>query len=154
MNIIQPRDFRKIKDVFLNRTGKKIGELVSYKGRLYYLTYRGGGIHFMRKRRGFGIDKILLDHWIEYEQNMKMLGSSGLKIIFFYDGIREKRYFVISPSELKKVANAEEGYAKEMPNGRIETYGMQTFVSVDKLQILGFSPEDIDVVKWKKILAK
>jgi len=148
-NIIRQEEFKKIKDVFLNRTGKKIGELVVYKGQPYYLTYRGGGIHFMRKTQSFGIDEILLEHWIEYENNMKFMGDMGLKIVFFYDGVREKRYYVISPSELLRIAVAIEGYAKETVKG-FETYGRQAFVKIKDLHILGYAPNDIIVKNWKQ----
>jgi hypothetical protein len=134
--------------------GTKIGEIVLYKKRLYYLTHRHPE-HFMRKWQSFGIDKGILEKVLNEEINYKRMLRDPkfiLFIIFFYIGEREQRYYIIDPMKIQ-----EEGiidtFTKDTGNS-IETYGTQYFYPLHKMAILGYDKEDYEIRKReKKIVA-
>ena len=152
--IIFPWDFEKIRDVCLNRKdknkGTKIGKIVRYDGKIYYFSYRSP-IHYFRKIRGFGISKGILKCIIEEENVIKeMLGDKHfeLKIIIFYDGVNEKRYFLSDPYDWLEYGQEAE-YTKDTGN-TLETYGNQIFLSQKYMKILGYDKNDHEIQKLKE----
>jgi len=157
VRIIKDTDFRVIKPITLNRqkrvdadgyiyfSGTTIGYLVVFKptGEIFYTTYREP-IHFFRKTQSFGISKNLLEKWLEYEENARMIDDDFVfKIIFKYFGKRERRYYTATAREIKKY-NDERGYVKDRGN-IIEDYGNQYFFPLKKMKILGYDKDDYKV---------
>lgn len=143
MKIIYRKLFKKIRDVRLNREGKKIGELVWYGNKIYYLTERNDS-HYMVKHHAFGIDKgilkHILDNEIEYSKPMQDKNFI-LFMIFHYRGARERRYYIIDPMKIEEL-NINEQYVKDTDSNTIESYGSQLFVPLDKMGIMGYDPDD------------
>lgn len=170
MNIIKPSSFKIIKPIYLNtptQVATPVGTNISFKGTLIghlayyrktdevvYLTYRGGGEHFMKKYSGLGIDYVLVDKFLsDYETTVKKIFDNfDMKVVFYYDGVREHRYYYITLSQLKRLA-IEDGFASEK-GGQIMTWGRQLFINLKDMDILGYAENDIDVLNWQKILSK
>jgi len=165
MQIIKPNFFRIIRPIYLNTPtqtampmrgnvsfkGTKIGDLVMFKPtqEVMYLTYRGGGIHFMRKYQSLGIDMTLVQKFLsDYSNNAKVLFNNfDMKIVFFYDGEKEHRYYYVTLSELKKKA-IQDGFSSEK-DGQIMTWGQQLFVKIKEMKILGYAENDDEILHPK-----
>lgn len=145
--IINPRDFKTLEEVRLNRKGPKIGEIVNYKGRLYYLTYRES-IHYFRIFNGFGVDKtifwgmVMKDFGKAWQKRfMKSWNVEG--IIIHYKGKKENRYYF---------ADLDTWFLKSTPYGRakmatedIETYGEQIILNKKYMKIFGYDKTDHEI---------
>ena len=155
--IVPSRDFRIIKDVRLNRDGKKIGELMEivgnnlrqYKGTYCHYTHRTPSVHFYRLKQSYGIQKNLLAKI--------MTGDDPLlkritHIVIFSNGVKEKRYYIV-PIETYIESDIRTFHGKNTLLD-VEDYGEQKHVRVKDMQILGFSPDDITVQKNKEARRK
>jgi len=151
MNIIQKTEFTHLRDVRLNRQGKKIGEIVKFKGNIYYFTYRTSE-HFFIKFRGFGLDRGILKHLLEEEETIRKLLQNPnfeLKIIIFYDGKREKRYYLVDIWDFI-MKGIEVEYTKDVKDGDIESYGVQKILPIKDMKLLGYDLHDEEVIKYRK----
>lgn len=128
ITITQPLHIEKVKDVYLNRGGKRIGYIgwLYSRGRriLVYVSPRRID-HFFRKAVGFGIDKPLLKKlfWGDYNE----AGCKVEKIVIRYEGVRGCRYFISNVEDWYD--HAEVGEYPKAFSDRIETYGTQAFLN-------------------------
>lgn len=116
-----------IRDVFLNREGRKIGQIVRFgiQKRIVYLSKRSRE-HYFIKHRGFGLDSVLLKNLItEHEVD---------RIVILYQGVRGRRYFVSNIDDWI-MHGKNVGYAKEKEND-VETYGKQKILCEDYMKEL------------------
>ena len=166
MRIINPHDFRKIKDVIIERSvkiyndgfystqkiKKKVGEFVYYKNRVFYLTHRRPE-HFMRKFRGFGIDKKVLMKIIEFENELRPSFGNDfiLFILFHYDGKNENRYYIVDPFEI--IEYGKSGKFTKTDDKFTEVYKDQLFYPIDKMILFGYGESDI-MFKDKLVVKK
>ena len=127
--IPRPLQFEVIRDVFLNRDGIKIGQIVRWQKGRAYLTWRKhpslgakGRGHYFIKFRGFAIDKALLKHFLT-EDKVDY-------IIIRYKGPRGLRYF-ISSIDVWFLYGIDIAYSKELDDWVEETYGSQKVLCED-----------------------
>ena len=153
--IINPKkEFRRIKLITLNRQGEKkgtrIGEIVVYRNKLFYITFRDAST-FMKKHSGFGIDKGILERILKEEVDFKKIFKEDafvLYVIFHYRGEKEKRYFCVDPMDIEE-EGIEETYTKEFDDC-IETYGTQYFIPTQKMKVIGYDWDDYEVQQAKQ----
>jgi hypothetical protein len=135
MRTIKESEFRTVKSIKLNKNGKQVGELVDWKGRLYYKTYREGE-HYMVKYKGFGINKDILKKILSLEKEIKHI-QPKLEIIIFYNGKREKVYYLADPTQFLDYLDTAENYGGKERDKDIEFYGEQWFLPIEKMKIIG-----------------
>ena len=107
--------YEPIRDVWLNRGGVKIGQIVRWRAsRLAYLSWRHKE-HYFVKFAGFGVDTALLRN---------MIKDDGIELIIIeYSGPRGLRYFISNIDDwIMYGINVQ--YNKDTGNN-IETYGTQ-----------------------------
>lgn len=111
----RPLHFDKVRDVYLNRNGVKIGQIVSWNGRRCYLTWRREE-HYFRKWHGYAIDRGLF--W-------NMIKDDRIDLIVIeYRGVKGLRYFIsniddwathsVPASHTKEVGNTLEAYGNQI----------------------------------------
>jgi len=120
--INRPFHFVVVRDVFLNRDGIKIGQIVKWNRKRAYLTWRRdpsfgskGEGHYFIKYQGFGLDRSLF--W-----NMVRDDRIDL-IIIQYKGKTGLRYFIANIDDWA-MYSVPVNYTKEVDN-TLETYGSQ-----------------------------
>src|SRR3990167_5054197 len=151
MNIIKKTDFRKVRDVRLNRGGKIIGQIVIYRREFYYLSHRNKNTYFI-KFGGFGMDRELIKKMVIPSSKDGDITFQKIEgIIIFYDGTREKRYYVASPYDFWE-KGIPYGTAKQV--GDVESYGSQYILSKKYMKILGYSTDDTEVLKRREAVNK
>lgn len=144
MRIMTEAMFKKVKNVKLNKNGKVIGSIVLYKGKYYYYSKRIS-IHFFIKFEGLGLDKTLLRKMtIPSEKKEDILFQKINGIIIFYDGDKEKRFYMVDPYEW--LDGIPYGTAKEF-EGEIQSYGEQKIFPIKRMTLLGLHPKDYEVKK-------
>lgn len=149
MKVITEEFFRKVKPIKLNRDGKIIGHIVTYKDKYYYFSHRTSE-HFFRKFQGLGMDKTLLRKMtIPTGKPEDLLFEKINGIIIFYDGEKEKRFYISDPYDW--IDGIPYGTAKEF-DGDIQTYGEQIIMPIKKMQIIGFHPDDYEAQKNQNAL--
>lgn len=117
-------NFKKVRDVRLNRGGKKIGIIaIDRYGRKCYVTYREPG-HYFILFHGFGIDKTLIK---------KLLEDKIDHIYIVYKGKRgEKIYYSNMDKWIMK--GQPYGTAKEVEDD-VETYGEQLILPTSQMKV-------------------
>jgi len=117
--------FDPIRDVYLNKGGKKIGQIVRWRGKACYLSWRKP-IHYFIIHHGFGCDRALLNN---------MISKDGIDIIIIeYHGKRGLKYFLSNIDDWI-FHGADVGYNKDRDEDR-ETYGMQKILSEEYMDEL------------------
>jgi len=109
-----------IRDVRLNRNGVKIGQVIRWRNRIAYISWRNKN-HYFIKHRGFGIDKTLL--WNMMKEDRVEL------IIIKYIGERGTRFYLSNIDDWM-MNGTDVAYSKEVGD-TIETYGSQIVLSED-----------------------
>lgn len=147
--IINTREFKELMPVYLNRTGKKIGKIVRWvrDNKVYYYSYRTPE-HFFIKFHGFGLDKNLLVSILRANTTNEELNELYRKIagiIIFYDGKKEKRYYLSNLDDWVFYATPYGITKKEKQN--LETYGFQKILSLTHMKVVGVDKDDIAVKK-------
>lgn len=141
MKIIYPKELNYIKEVRLNKEGKIIGYIVTYKHKYYYLSRRANTNEqehvFRIFNGGFGLDKALYKSILRGDNE---LYSKIQGVIILYDGKREKRYFY---ADLDTWLEHSEDYStSKEKDGSFETYGEQKILRGSYFKILGLHPDD------------
>jgi hypothetical protein len=123
--------FEIVRDVFLNKEGQKIGQIVNWNGKRCFYTKRRhtsegakGEGHYLIKFRGFAIDRALLNGFISRD--------SIDTVIIRYMGPMGKRYFISSIDEW--IMNGHNiAYSKEVGEFVEETFGTQKALCEDRM---------------------
>lgn len=139
MRTLQYKNFHIIQPVRLNSKGRKIAELCSLNNKLTYLTIRDTS-HYFVIWKGFGLDAALVKRMLFPKNQDDILGRVE-QIVIFYDGIREKRFYLSTPDDWF-MKGQKYGTAKDVGD-EIETYGDQYILPLDEMQLIGIDPREM-----------
>jgi hypothetical protein len=140
MRIIHEEEFQKLKDVKLNSGGREIGEIQKFGTLIVYKKYVYPE-HYFIKFSGFGIDRTILKA-ICIPRNRTDLFNHVDKIVIFYKGKEERRYYMVEPFNWFD-NGIPYGTAKESKDA--EAYGEQVILPLAKMKLIGYDEGDVEV---------
>lgn len=139
--IPRPLRFDIIRNVFLNKEGIRIGQIVKWKNSIAYFTWRRhpafgarGEGHYYIKNRGFCVDKALLKNMI--------INDKVDFVIIEYRGPRGLKYFISSIDDWY-MYGIDIAYSKDVDSTIEETYGCQKSLCEDYM-------DEFKVVEYEK----